>query len=97
MLAVVVDLSRLGQAEAIAQAVESTRAHIRSARPAPGFDDVLLPGEPERRSAAARRESGIPVDEKTWQDILEAAAILGITEGELDPLLGGDRGPRTSE
>ncbi|MBV9248005.1 MAG: malate/lactate/ureidoglycolate dehydrogenase [Acetobacteraceae bacterium] len=90
MLAFVVDLSHLGGAAAIAQAVQSTRAHIKSARPAPGFDEVLLPGEPERRSAAARRVSGIPVDDRTWQDIREAAAKLGIAERELDRFAGGD-------
>ena len=55
MLAIVIDLARLGDAAAIARDVEAVKTHIRSARVAPGFDEVLLPGEPERRTAAARR------------------------------------------
>ena len=51
---------------------------------APGFEQILLPGEPERRSAAARRAEGIPVDDRTWEQIREAAGKLGITEAELD-------------
>ena len=73
MLATVIDLSKLGDPAAIGQAVEATKAHIRSSRVAPGFDEVLLPGEPERRSAEARRRDGIAVDDTTWRDICAAA------------------------
>jgi uncharacterized oxidoreductase len=45
---------------------------------------VLLPGEPERRSAERRGREGIPVDDGTWREVLEAAAKLGITEGEIE-------------
>lgn len=83
MFAVLIDLARIGDPAVISSAVEATKAHIRSARPAAGFDEVLLPGEPERRSAAAR-ESGVPVDDRTWEQIGEAAAKLGITRAELE-------------
>ena len=88
MLAIVIDVTRLGDAAEIGQDVEAVKAHIRSARVAPGFDEVLLPGEPESRSAAARAVSGIPVDETTWHDIREAAGKLGITEAEIDRAVG---------
>jgi len=84
MLATVIDVSRLGDPAAVAAGVEATKAHIRSARVAPGFDEILLPGEPERRSAERRRAKGIEVDETTWGDIRAAAARLGITEAEID-------------
>lgn len=45
---------------------------------APGSSDVMLPGDPERRSSAARRETGIPIDDATWQQLLEAAAALDV-------------------
>jgi hydroxycarboxylate dehydrogenase B len=83
MFAVLVDLSRLGAAEDLQSAVQSTLDYIRSARIAPGFEEILLPGEPERRVAATRRAQGIPVDEMSWAQIREAAASLGITEAEL--------------
>ncbi len=88
MLATVIDLSRLGDAAAMADRVEATKAYIRASRAAPGFDEVLLPGEPERRAARERAEAGIPVDETTWQDIREAAARLGISEAEIDHAVG---------
>ena len=82
MFAVLVDLSPLGGAE-LQGAVQSTLDHIRSARIAPDFAEILLPGEPERRVAATRRAQGIPVDDMSWAQIREAAASLGITEAEL--------------
>ena len=49
---------------------------------------MLLPGEPERRAARERAETGIPVDATTWHEIREAAAKLGITEAEIDRAVG---------
>jgi uncharacterized oxidoreductase len=84
MFAVVIDLARMSGSAAALAGVEATKAHIRSSRVAPGFEQILLPGEPERRSAAARRAEGIPVDDRTWEQIREAAGKLGITEAELE-------------
>ena len=52
---------------------------FKSVRPAPGFDEVMLPGEPEARTAAERRAHGIPVDDVTWSHLGEAAAGVGVT------------------
>jgi uncharacterized oxidoreductase len=83
MFAVLIDISRLGNRADILAGIEATKAHIRSARIAPGFEQILLPGEPERRAAAARA-TGIPIDERTWEQVVEAAGKLGITAAELD-------------
>jgi uncharacterized oxidoreductase len=88
MLATVIDVSRLADPAAVAGHVEATKAHIRSSRVAPDFDEVLLPGEPERLSSRERAETGIPVDETTWREIREAAGKLNITETEIDRALG---------
>jgi uncharacterized oxidoreductase len=88
MLAIVIDLSKLGDPSETAARIEGTKAHVRSARPAPGFDEILLPGEPERRSTQRRSEQGIEVDDNTWRDIRAAAASLGITDAEFDQAVG---------
>ena len=90
MLATVIDLSRLGDPAEIVQGIEATKAHIRSSRVAPGFDEVLLPGEPERRAAEARGRVGIEVDDTTWQDIREAAGKIGISGAEIDQAIGAN-------
>lgn len=84
MLATVIDLSKLGDPASIAEGVDATKAHIRSSRVAPGFDEVLLPGEPESRAAGERAKAGIPVDATTWKEIVEAAGKLGITQADID-------------
>ena len=84
MFAVVVDLARLGSADAVVRAVGATQAHIRSSRPAPGTQEILLPGEPERRAVASRAAAGIDVDDFTWAQVREAAEKLGITAPELE-------------
>ena len=46
-----------------------------------GFDEILLPGEPESRTRGQREADGVYVDEPTWQQMNEAAAKLGIELG----------------
>jgi hydroxycarboxylate dehydrogenase B len=84
MLAIVIDLAKLGDSAAIAAVAGATRAHIKSAKPAQGVKEVLTPGEPERMEAARRNAEGIEVDDQTWSDIHAAALSLGITEAEFD-------------
>ena len=40
----------------------------------------MIPGDPERQSLIDRGEHGIPIDEQTWREILDAAESVGITE-----------------
>ena len=92
MLATIIDLSKLGDPAVIAAGIQAVKAHVKSARPAPGFDEVLTPGEPEKRNTAKRLEQGIEVDETTWHDIRAAAETLGITAAEFDRAVGANRG-----
>ena len=52
--------------------------NVRKLRPAPGFNEVLLPGDPEHRNTVARAESGVDVDDTTWGYLTDAAAEYGI-------------------
>ena len=58
--------------------VEALVAHVKSSRPIEGFQEILMPGEPEFRCAKQRTQEGIAIDETTWQRICEAAKTLGI-------------------
>lgn len=57
---------------------EQIAGRIKDTKPAPGFDEVLMPGEPEARSAASRQRDGIPLDDTTWTEIVEVAEKLGV-------------------
>lgn len=61
----------LAEGAALAEAVKATP-------PAPGFDEVLLPGEPETRAARQRRATGIEIDGATWGQLTGAATALGV-------------------
>ena len=58
---------------------EHIASRIKSTRPAPGFEEVLMPGEPEARSADSRQRNGIPLDDNTWSQIVEAAEKLDVS------------------
>lgn len=51
---------------------------VKETPPAAGFDAVLVPGEPERRTAAQRQQTGIEVDETTWGELIAQAKRLGV-------------------
>jgi len=46
---------------------------FKSAKPVPGQDQVLIPGDPERAFEKERMNSGIPLNEKVEKDLLELA------------------------
>ena len=50
----------------------------RSIPPAPGFKEVMAPGDPESRAQAQRSAEGIPVPDKVWQLIVEAGKSVGV-------------------
>ena len=50
---------------------------VRAIPPAPGFKEVLVPGDPEHRSRHERKD-GIPVPEDVWQSLNNLANNLGV-------------------
>jgi len=61
-------------------------AFVKSARPVAPDGEVLVPGEPERRTRAERLADGIPLPDDTWGAITMAARQVGINR-KLDTLL----------
>ncbi len=45
-----------------------------------GVDEILLPGDPERRTLAERTDHGIPLDEGNWQALTSLADKLGVAQ-----------------
>ena len=58
--------------------VDRLFSSVTSGPVAPGFDEILIPGEPEQRSKVRRLKDGIPVPESTWEQILQIAQKYGI-------------------
>lgn len=62
--------------------VDGLIAHVKASPTAPGFDEILAPGEIESRQTDRRLREGIPIDEETWRQIQETAAGVGISKLE---------------
>ena len=72
----------------VAEFKRNTRAFIdwlKSSRLMEGFDEILMPGEPESRTRAQREAKGVFVDDETWRQLQEAADRLGV---EIEPGAG---------
>ncbi|MGQ9781479.1 MAG: Ldh family oxidoreductase [Nitrososphaeria archaeon] len=56
---------------------------IKSTPPAEGFNEVLLPGEPERREYEKRASQGIPVYQDSWENLTKVSQELGVDMPQL--------------
>ncbi len=63
--------------------VDSVFERMEAVPPAPGFDGVMIPGEPERRSRAAHAGRGIELAEATIQFLRDEGARLGVDSAAL--------------
>jgi uncharacterized oxidoreductase len=88
MLSFILDLEAVGDPAAIRGEAATVGEWVKSSPPAPGFAEILLPGEPERRARDRRRAEGVPIDDKSLGDIRAAIASLGVSEVEIDRALG---------
>jgi uncharacterized oxidoreductase len=60
------------------KSLAKTLDRIKAVPPRPGFDEVLLPGEPEARARIQRERDGIPIPEDTWHAVCGVGAGLGV-------------------
>ncbi|MCP5029753.1 MAG: malate/lactate/ureidoglycolate dehydrogenase [Actinomycetia bacterium] len=76
MLTIAIDPAALGAADGLATEFDAYLDWVRASPVREGFDEVLMPGEPEQRSRIARAE-GVEVDDTTHQELVEAAGAAG--------------------
>ena len=60
---------------------------VKASPPLDPAQPVLAPGEVERRTRAARLAGGVPIDDKTWADLAEAGASVGLSSARMEELL----------
>ncbi|HIN29386.1 TPA: Ldh family oxidoreductase [Candidatus Poribacteria bacterium] len=75
------DISSFVPIEEFYQEIDNFVDWIKSARTAPGFAEITIPGEPENRIEQKRRKEGIFIEEQTWQQIEESAEKVGVDLG----------------
>jgi LDH2 family malate/lactate/ureidoglycolate dehydrogenase len=74
-----IDVSRFMPIEEFTTRMKHLRETIKNTATAPGYDEVLMAGEPEWRAEADRAERGIPITQPIWDKLVALAAQLGVT------------------
>lgn len=85
VLFVVIDVCRLQPVIDFLAGVAAHSQMIRNATPAPGIEEVMVPGDPEQRAAAKHERYGIPIDIATWTALTDAAGAHSIKPPECLP------------
>ena len=75
---VVWDIRAFVPMEFFFEQVDQLSEWIKSSRPVPDGGEILLPGEIEMRTAATRRQKGIPIPEGTWTLLSALSRDVGI-------------------
>jgi len=73
-----IDVARFMPVEEFTARVEQLVRIMKSTPAAPGYDEVMVAGDPEWRIEAERRQSGIPIAEGNWDLLVKAAAKVGV-------------------
>jgi uncharacterized oxidoreductase len=81
---IVVDISAFCDPDEFRAMMQELHDYIKSSPLSAGFDEVLLPGEPDFRRRKERMREGVPIDESTWEQICESAASVGVDASPLD-------------
>ncbi|MEO8372696.1 MAG: Ldh family oxidoreductase [Candidatus Solibacter sp.] len=73
-----IDVSRFMPVEQFTARVEELVRIMKSTPVAPGYDEVLVAGDPEWRMEAQRRRDGLPIATGNWDALLKAAAKVNV-------------------
>src|SRR5262249_35292782 len=77
-LVTVIDVDAVRGRTAFEQDVEGLIENVKSAKLAPGFDKILVPGEPEIMERDRRLPNGIPITQKPCRQIAETCSCYGV-------------------
>jgi LDH2 family malate/lactate/ureidoglycolate dehydrogenase len=73
-----IDAARFLPMDEFIARMKQMRDTVKNSRPAEGFDEVLIAGDPEWRTNDTRRRDGIPIAQGIWQELSKLAASLNV-------------------
>jgi len=73
-----IEVARFMPVEEFTARMERLVELMKSTPAAPGYDEVMVAGDPEWRTEAERREKGIPIAEGNWEKLCKAAGRVGV-------------------
>jgi uncharacterized oxidoreductase len=88
MLSIIFDPAKLADGSIFEHEMKAFIEWVKASPPQPGGEQVRIAGEPERETRAQRLAQGVPVDETTWNEMLETAKKLGLDAAQLQKLAG---------
>jgi uncharacterized oxidoreductase len=74
-----IDPAKFGGAEHFQSEVQQLVDYVKSCPRTEACQEIILPGDPERRLAQERRKSGIFLDEENWNALLKMGKTFGVT------------------
>src|SRR6185503_20543398 len=80
---IAIDIARFMPLEEFTARIQKLVGIMKSTPTAPGYDEVLVAGEPEWRIEAERRKNGIPIADGNWSELCKAAARVGVAAPEI--------------
>ncbi len=76
---IAIDVGQITNLNKFKKRVDNLFYTVKNSPSAPGYDEILIPGEPERRKKEKLLREGIFVGEQTWNDLVLLANELNIT------------------
>lgn len=84
MLSILVDPERMAGSDVVAKDLDRLTGWVTASPPLKPGGEILMPGEPERRTRAKRLAEGIPLDANTIKQLSEAARRVGVPDAEIE-------------
>ncbi len=87
MLTVIIDPARLVDQAWMNAELDAVVAFVKSSRPGKSGGPVLVAGDPERNARSERQRNGIPMNDTTWEEIVQAAQQVGMRREQVESML----------
>ena len=81
----VLDIAHFTDVDQVFAVVDGLFERLDGVQPAPGFQRVIVPGEPEAEQRLARAADGISVTAVVWEQIARIAAESQVNLDDLSP------------
>jgi LDH2 family malate/lactate/ureidoglycolate dehydrogenase len=82
---VVLDVAHFTHVDRFFADVDGLFERLNGVKPAPGFQGVIVPGEPEAEQRLRRAEDGITVSDAVWNQIVQIAAESQVSLADIWP------------
>jgi len=73
-----IDIARFMPVEEFTARMEKLVTLMKSTATAPGYDEVMVAGDPEWRIEAERLRDGLPIEQGNWEMLLKTAARVNV-------------------